>query len=304
MTEKVVVAVDGSPGSEAALDWAIERARTTPVEFELTTVIDLGFSPTKAAESSVRPTYERVLADAASRIEAALPGTIALSTLRRGAPRRELAFASAKADLLVIGTHEPTGVFHGILPLQLAAASTCPVVVVPAKWAPRNGAVVIGIDDDETSLLALSFAAAEAARLGTSLKLVHTWSIPYPLMINPYGLTADALDMSEDFHKLVLDRAIEQVGREFPDLVVHPILRQGSPATVLVEVAETAELLVVGTHRRGVIPAMLLGSVSHNVLVNVPCPVVVAPHPEEARHSHEESHSHEAAHSHEEKEAV
>lgn len=283
MTEKVVVAVDGSPGSEAALEWAIARARTTPVEFELTTVIDLGFSPTEAAESSVRPTYERVLADAASRVEEALPGTLTLSTLRRGTPRRELTFASAKADLLVIGTHEPTGIFHGILPLQLAAASTCPIVVVPAKWAPRNGAVVIGVDDDETSVLALSFAAAEAVRLGTSLKLVHTWSIPYPLMINPYGLTPDAVDISQDTHQLVLDKAVEFVGREYPNLVVHPILRQGSPATELVQVAETAELLVVGTHRRGVIPAMLLGSVSHNVLVNVPCPVVVAPHPEEKK---------------------
>ena len=281
MTEKVVVAVDGSPGSEAALDWAIARARTTPVEFELTTVIDLGFSPTKAAETSVRPTYERVLADAATRIGEALPGTSVLSTLRRGAPRRELIFASATADLLVIGTHEPTGVFHGILPLQLAAASTSPVVVVPAGWAPRNGAVVIGVDDDETSEVALAFAAAEAVRLRTSLKLVHTWSIPYPLMINPYGLSPDAVDISQDAHQLVLDRAVEFVGREYPNLVVHPILRQGSPATELVDVASTAELLVVGTHRRGVIPAMLLGSVSHNVLVNVPCPVVVAPHPEE-----------------------
>jgi nucleotide-binding universal stress UspA family protein len=193
----------------------------------------------------------------------------------------ELIFASATADLLVIGTHEPTGVFHGILPLQLAAASTCPVVVVPAGWAPRNGAVVIGVDDDDTSEFALAFAAAEAVRIRASLKLVHTWSIPYPLMINPYGLTPDAVDISQDAHQLVLDKAVEFVAREYPDLIVHPILRQGSPATELVDVAETAELLVVGTHRRGVIPAMLLGSVSHNVLVNVPCPVVVAPHPDE-----------------------
>jgi nucleotide-binding universal stress UspA family protein len=54
-------------------------------------------------------------------------------------------------------------------------------------------------------------------------------------------------------------------------------LVQGAAAPALVAAAATAALLVVGTHGRGAVAGLILGSVSHDVLLNMPCPVIVIP---------------------------
>ena len=52
----------------------------------------------------------------------------------------------------------------------------------------------------------------------------------------------------------------------------------GSPADVLIEAAEDAELLVVGSHGHGAVAALFLGSVSMRCAQLAPCPVVIVRH--------------------------
>ena len=47
------------------------------------------------------------------------------------------------------------------------------------------------------------------------------------------------------------------------------------PSIVSAAEAESADLVVVGTHGRGTIGRLLLGSVSDHVVRNAPCPVLV-----------------------------
>jgi nucleotide-binding universal stress UspA family protein len=51
----------------------------------------------------------------------------------------------------------------------------------------------------------------------------------------------------------------------------------GDPGESIVSAAEaeSADLVVVGTHGRGTIGRLLLGSVSDHVVRNAPCPVLV-----------------------------
>jgi nucleotide-binding universal stress UspA family protein len=56
---------------------------------------------------------------------------------------------------------------------------------------------------------------------------------------------------------------------------VEPLAVEGPAASVLVEIAEDADLLVVGSRGKGGLAALLLGSISHQVAQHAPCPVVI-----------------------------
>jgi len=100
--------------------------------------------------------------------------------------------------------------------------------------------VVVGVDGSDGSRKALRWAAAEATARGDDLELVHVWEAPQAYA--PLGLGAYPLD---------------------PE----PIQ----------EAARTADLLVVGSRGHGGFTALLLGSVSQQVVHHAPCPVVIVP---------------------------
>jgi nucleotide-binding universal stress UspA family protein len=278
MVERVIVAVDGGPASRAALDWALARASTVPLRLELTTIVELGWSPVGGPEDDFQPVYERTLAEAARYVESAFPQLKTTSVVRRGNPVDELVRASAEADLLVIGTNKTgvlVGAVHGTLPLRLAAHSRCAVAVVPAGWVPGGDRVVVGVEDDGTMDAPLSVAAAEAEQRELPLVLVHAWSIPATLGVDfgaslPYDALIEA-------HTDIVARALDRVRSTHPSLDSSSVLMQGAAAPALVDAAKTAAVMVVGTHGRGAVAGLILGSVSHDVLLNMPCPVIVVP---------------------------
>jgi len=278
MAETIVLALNGGTGSRAALDWVIERARTTQVSLELTTVIDLARLPPTITKDRVLPAYEQMLMDAANRVGRDAPAVQVMTSVRRGAPRHELLISAADADLMVIGTREAAGSLYGTLRHQIAAGVTCPLVIVPTDWTPCNGAIVVGVDDDETSHLAVDFAAREAERLGRELSVVHAWRIPTLLALGWLSAGASPYDEIRMAHAAVLAGVVKRVRAEHPTVMVRDTLEHGSAAVVLTNAAEDAEMVVVGTHGRGMMTGLLLGSVVHDLLISMPCPVVVMPH--------------------------
>ncbi len=135
------------------------------------------------------------------------------------------------------------------------------------------GRIVVGIDSSADSVRALRWALDEAVLRDAEVELVHAY--PTPELVALPGLVTMPTD--DELHhgaKAVVDQTLAEVGGP-GEVPVRTILRPGGSARVLCEVAEGAELLVVGARGLGGFRGLLLGSVSQQVVAHAPCPVLI-----------------------------
>lgn len=133
--------------------------------------------------------------------------------------------------------------------------------------------VVVGIDGSDQSIEALRFAAEEAKLRHAELRVVYGLTFPFP----DYWANPAVVD-PEPFMERArqwMDHALVAVGDELEGLEVERILEPGTAMTVLLDHATADDLLVVGSRGRGGFRGLLLGSVSQQVVLHAPCPVVV-----------------------------
>uniref|UniRef100_UPI0035621FDD universal stress protein n=1 Tax=Actinotalea sp. TaxID=1872145 RepID=UPI0035621FDD len=219
-----------------------------------------------------------LLEKATARVAEIAPTVHVTSDIDRRQPAEALCDLAKDAELLVIGTHRMSAVervFSGSLSYQIAAAAPCPVVIVPHLPAPDAAGVVVGADGSADSLDAVALAAAEADRTGQPLHILHAWQEPgiyASTDIYPVGL-AESVREAE---RLVLAESGAGLAEQYPDLVVHDHLVHEQPATALLDLGAKSRLIVVGSRGRHGIARVLLGSVSHTVVLHAPCPVMVA----------------------------
>jgi nucleotide-binding universal stress UspA family protein len=138
--------------------------------------------------------------------------------------------------------------------------------------------IVVGVDGSEESKRALRWAVEEAALRHVPVRAVYAWTPPLvPGALGFAVLPAADLDAVREGAVELLDAAVDEVvdgsGVEVTRAAV-----QGAPAKVLLQAAEEADLLVVGTRGHGGFAELLLGSVSQQCAHHATCPVVVIPH--------------------------
>jgi nucleotide-binding universal stress UspA family protein len=139
----------------------------------------------------------------------------------------------------------------------------------------ENGAkLVVGVDGSEASRHALQWASEEARLRGARLVVVHAWFIPAAVAPGLVPVPVDPEEWRLEAEELVARELEETLGAE-PGVPVERVVVPGSPAAVLVEAADGADLLVVGSRGRGGFAGLLLGSVSQQAAHHAPCPVVI-----------------------------
>jgi nucleotide-binding universal stress UspA family protein len=280
----VVVGVDGSPSALDAVRWAAREAarRTTTVQLisafgwlETRHLHDHGLGGS-FRETMLARTRAEVSAAAEAAAEAA-PGIDVSERIIDGFPVPLLVAASRRAGLLVIGDRGLggfTGLLVGSVAIGLAARAECPVVVVRGERSSDAGPVVIGIDGSPNSEAALAFAFETAATRKVPLIAVHAWSDSVLEAAVAPLLDWDAIEADE--HRLLAER-LAGWGTKYPDVEVRRVVARDRPAHALLEqaTATAAQLVVVGSHGRGSVAGLVLGSVSHAVLHHSPCPVAI-----------------------------
>jgi nucleotide-binding universal stress UspA family protein len=132
------------------------------------------------------------------------------------------------------------------------------------------GTIVVGVDGSPSADRALDWAIELAGHEHRPLTLAF----------------GQDLDVPREDGVVALDAARARVEQRAPELTVHEALWTIDPVATLLQLAEDAALVVVGSRGRGPVRSRLLGSVSAAVSRHAPCPVVVVRpgHPGLVRH--------------------
>lgn len=126
--------------------------------------------------------------------------------------------------------------------------------------------IVVGVDGSAGSKRALEWALAEAQLREVGVRLV-------------YGITARPSAYPDEAMEMLAD-ALTDAGGAPEGVAVERTAQFGSAVELLLDQAQEADLLVVGTRGRGGFAGLVLGSVSQQVVQHAPCPVVVIPEEE------------------------
>jgi len=251
----VVAGFDGSAASVRALDWAAAEAtmRQVPlivchVREDRAVVRSVGTGPGSWAADRTLSRGVTLARQQDRRLDV-------VPRLLAGPAAAALLELSDGAQMLVAGTRG-TGNWSwpglGSVSNQLAARASCPLLLVPDDGIWRDGPVVVGLGGTPSSQRAAGFAFEEA-----HLRHVRVLGVCWSL--EPGQAEGSAGPWR----------------REYPDVGFSVSPAPRLPAAALRALADTAPLLVVGSHDAGDIPGLLLGKVAHELLQNAEHPIAV-----------------------------
>ena len=137
------------------------------------------------------------------------------------------------------------------------------------------GKIVVGIDGSAPSSAALDWAIKEAKLRSSSLELVVTWDFPVMATAEPVIIPMpDSATLVSNAERTAATMAAHAGLIESG--VAYTVVTPAGPAGhELVELANDAELLVVGSHGSGVLKELIRGSVSSYCVHHSTCPVVL-----------------------------
>ena len=288
MDKTVVVGLDTSTGSAAAMAWALDLVagtgtRVVPVHaWQYPALCLLPFPaglpvpPPEAMQDDADARAGRLIAGICPPDGGVVGVDVAEPIVREGSAARVLCSEAERngADLVVVGSRGLGSVrsaLAGSVSAGCAHRSPVPVVIVPADagGAAEHGVVVVGVDGSDASNAAVAFADAWMPE-DSLLLLVHAWNLPVTMS----GMVAMSdLDAIEAAAEDLLAAAAATVTRHKVDTLV----LRGDPRTEIDRLAESADAVVLGRTGHNVAERFLLGSVASHAVHHVTTPTVVVP---------------------------
>lgn len=289
----VVVGVDGSDHSLAALDWAVAAARSRQAPLVALIAYSVPIFAASGMDGGYASIDDAVIRDGANAVlTAALKGVDTSGVdvqvaVESGDAAGVLLSWSEQAQLLVVGSRGRGGFVGRLLGSvsgALPAHARCPVVTVPPadKRADRvEDVVVAAVDGSEHARMAVLVAAEEATRAHLPLRLLCALPpITATMAWVPAPLDRDG--MRNDVNEQMI-AGTRWLGHHFPDLDISYELIDGVPVDVVVAASASVRLVVLGTRGRGGFAGMLLGSTSRGVQAHARGPVMVVPDRDDPR---------------------
>ena len=167
-------------------------------------------------------------------------------------------------------------------PVPGDATGAAPFREVTVMITLRN--LLVATDFDDASTTALAYGREMARRFSATLHVLHVVNDVGAMVVTTSGLPYDVSRMQLDLEQAERQRlealVTEEDRRELGPTVVQVI--SPAPAHAIVAYAEDAhvDLIVMGTHGRGTMAHVFMGSVAERVVRTAPCPVLTVRHPE------------------------
>jgi nucleotide-binding universal stress UspA family protein len=136
------------------------------------------------------------------------------------------------------------------------------------------GPIVVGVDEDDRSVVALCWAASQAELERRPLILVHAQVETYSWALASGMIGAVDWNGLGAVSRLVLDSALDLVRRLAPGVAVTTRTQPASPARLLLQAANETSLIVLGNHGARLMTAVLNGTVCGFVAAHARCPVI------------------------------
>jgi nucleotide-binding universal stress UspA family protein len=273
-THSIVVGVDGSPHSSAAMAYAAQEAQVRHQDVVLVHAWDLEpFWNTVGAvpQPHLEAAQATVLQEAADRMASMAPDVAVSTRLVKGRADTALIEASRAASVVVVGRHGGTSAWLGPVVGHVATRAHCPVVAVPTGPPSGRDRVVVGVDGSPVTEEAIGYAYDQAARWGARLVAV----LAVTPGIDGYVPNPEMLREAQERGERYLAEALSGWCDKYPEVAVTQRVTYGPALPALKEAAQEAGLVVVGSHGRGAVLRFAMGSVSSSLLRSAPCPVAV-----------------------------
>jgi nucleotide-binding universal stress UspA family protein len=280
----IVVGLDGSTESDAALRWAAHEAQRHGARL---TVLHAHDPVQHAYDTPLEEVYERglvhiakVIVDSAvTEVRSLEPTVWVHGETTSTAAAAALLRARGAGAMVVVGSRGRggfTGLLLGSVSQHVATHAAGPVVVVRAQPGQADGPVVVGVDESDGTGHALDVAFEEAALRDAGIVVLHA----YLPDVRTWGFDLPPEVEDEQVRRTVeLDRLndiVEPWRKRFPAVNVEVAAVAGQAAARLIDASATARLIVVGSRGRGGFTGLLLGSVGLQLLHHAGCPVLIA----------------------------
>lgn len=141
--------------------------------------------------------------------------------------------------------------------------------------------ILLATDFSDTSACAVEHAILLARTFGANLHVLHVLESEIPVMMD--GVTYLPPNYFEEMEKMAAERLEEVIPRADRDkLSVTLVMRKGNPFLEVVRYArdQKMDLIVLGTHGRGAISHVLMGSVAEKIVRKASCAVLTVRHPQ------------------------
>jgi nucleotide-binding universal stress UspA family protein len=141
--------------------------------------------------------------------------------------------------------------------------------------------ILVPFDFSECSDAALRYGLELARKFGASLHLLHVIQDPATQPWAAEGFAVPLLDVVDQWQKEAEQRLLKAIPAEDRARAT-VVCTIASPYPEILRYAgeQRIDLIVMGTHGRGGVTHMLLGSIAEKVVRRAPCPVLTVRHPQ------------------------
>ena len=284
---KIIVAIDGSLSSGHAVQALAHLA--PPEELVLVHAMNLPdfnyamITPELRTEVQadmeikLRKEGEGILAQAQEQLPSDFPQAHTIQQMGHPVDVILESAQSAKSQLIIMGARglgQIKELVVGSTSHRILLHAPCPTMIIKEPMAHLKK-ILLPIEGEEDTTTALEFLALHPFREPVSIDVVAVWPQPelaWPVTLGQSKLLElHAIEEAQDRMKSVTDKLTRM------NYTAAAKVGMGDPAFAILEQAKAsqADLILMGTHGRGGLARFLIGSVSHSVLHQAHCPVLV-----------------------------